>query len=182
MCFFLASFIQHNYFVIHPHCISNSFLLLCSTPLHGHTMEVKVLKIQSRTGLPWWLSGKESAWQCRKHGFEPCSGKIPHTTEQLSPCTTTIEPVLLSLGATLLSPRATAPEASAPQSQAPQQETTVRSPSTATREKAPQQPKTQYSKKINKTFFFFKEKEELKKLYLNNHIVTPGYSLLGFKS
>ena len=44
MCFFLASFIQHNYFVIHPRCISNSFLLLCSIPLHGHTMEVKVLK------------------------------------------------------------------------------------------------------------------------------------------
>ena len=26
--------------------------------------------------------------------FEPWSGKIPHAAEQLSPCTTTIEPVL----------------------------------------------------------------------------------------
>ncbi|KAJ8784364.1 hypothetical protein J1605_008297 [Eschrichtius robustus] len=31
--------------------------------------------------------------QCRGHGFEPWSGKIPHVTEQLSPCTTTTEPV-----------------------------------------------------------------------------------------
>ena len=27
-------------------------------------------------------------------GFDPWSGKIPHTTEQLSPCATTTEPVL----------------------------------------------------------------------------------------
>ena len=35
-------------------------------------------------GLPWWRS-KESACQCRGHGFEPWSRKIPHVTEQLSP-------------------------------------------------------------------------------------------------
>ena len=29
------------------------------------------------TGLPWWLSGKQSAYQCRSHGFNPWSGKIP---------------------------------------------------------------------------------------------------------
>jgi len=40
-------------------------------------------------GLPWWLSGKESACQCRRHQFDPWSGKIPHATEQLSPCATT---------------------------------------------------------------------------------------------
>ena len=28
-------------------------------------------------GLPWWLSGKESAYQCRGHGFSPWVGKIP---------------------------------------------------------------------------------------------------------
>ena len=27
------------------------------------------------------------------HGFDPWSGKIPHAEEQLSPCTTAIEPV-----------------------------------------------------------------------------------------
>ena len=42
--------------------------------------------------LSWWLSGKESACPCRGHGFDPWSGKIPHATEQLSPCTTTTEP------------------------------------------------------------------------------------------
>jgi len=47
-----------------------------------------------KMGLPWWLSGKESACQCRRCGFDPCSGKIPHALEQLSPRTTTAEPVL----------------------------------------------------------------------------------------
>ena len=28
-------------------------------------------------GLPWWLSGKESACQCSRHGFNPWAGKIP---------------------------------------------------------------------------------------------------------
>ena len=28
-------------------------------------------------GLPWWLSGKESACQCRRHGFYPRVRKIP---------------------------------------------------------------------------------------------------------
>ena len=32
--------------------------------------------------LPWWLRGKESAYQCRRLGFNPWSGKIPHTTEK----------------------------------------------------------------------------------------------------
>ena len=29
-----------------------------------------------KTWLPWWLSGKESACQCRKRGFSPWVGKI----------------------------------------------------------------------------------------------------------
>ena len=33
------------------------------------------------------------ACQCRRHGFEPWSGKIPHAAEPLSPCATTTEPV-----------------------------------------------------------------------------------------
>ena len=28
-------------------------------------------------GLPWWLSGKESACQCRRCGFDTWAGKIP---------------------------------------------------------------------------------------------------------
>ena len=28
-------------------------------------------------GLPWWRSGKESAWQCKRCGFDPCVGTLP---------------------------------------------------------------------------------------------------------
>jgi len=28
-------------------------------------------------GLLWWLNGKESACQCRRHKFDPWLGKIP---------------------------------------------------------------------------------------------------------
>ena len=49
----------------------------------------------TKSGQPWCLSGKESACPCRRHwpGFDPWSGKIPQAAEQLSQCTTTIEPV-----------------------------------------------------------------------------------------
>ena len=30
-----------------------------------------------KQGLPWWLSGKESACQCRRCGLDPWVGKIP---------------------------------------------------------------------------------------------------------
>ena len=46
-------------------------------------------------GLPWWHSGWESACQCRGHGFEPWSGKIPHAAEQLGPWATIAEPARL---------------------------------------------------------------------------------------
>ena len=39
--------------------------------------------------------------QCRRHGFDPWSGKIPHFSEQLGQCTTT-EPVLWSPGASTM--------------------------------------------------------------------------------
>ena len=42
-------------------------------------------------GLPWWLSDNDSACKCRRHKFNPQPGKIPHVTEQLSPCAKTIE-------------------------------------------------------------------------------------------
>ena len=40
------------------------------------------------------LSGEESACQWRGHGFYPWSRRIPHTAEQPSLCTPTIEPAL----------------------------------------------------------------------------------------
>ena len=46
-------------------------------------------------GRPWWLSGWESACQCRGHGFDPWSGKIPHAAEQMGPWATTTEPARL---------------------------------------------------------------------------------------
>ena len=45
-------------------------------------------------GLPWWFSGKESACQRRRRGFNPWSRKIPHAVEQLRLWATTTEPVL----------------------------------------------------------------------------------------
>ena len=53
-----------------------------------------------RAGFPWWLSGKESACQCRRHSFDPWPRKSPHAREQLNPCAMTIEPGLWSPGAT----------------------------------------------------------------------------------
>ena len=56
---------------------------------------MKKLPIHKRnTGLPWWLSGKESAYQYRRHRFNPLSGKIPQAKEQLHPGTKTTESVL----------------------------------------------------------------------------------------
>ena len=47
---------------------------------------------------PWGLRGKESTCQRGRHGFDPGAGKIPHAAEQLSLCTTSLEPEALSLG------------------------------------------------------------------------------------
>jgi len=35
------------------------------------------IKLVFMWGLLWWLNGKESAFQCRRHGFYPWVGKIP---------------------------------------------------------------------------------------------------------
>ena len=63
-------------------------------PLLGIYPEKTIIQKES-WGLPWWHSGWESACQCRGHGFEPWSGKIPHATEQLGPWATTAEPACL---------------------------------------------------------------------------------------
>ena len=45
-----------------------------------------VISVMPDTGLPRWLSGKESAWQCKKCVFDPWVGKIPRRRKwQLSP-------------------------------------------------------------------------------------------------
>ena len=93
-------------------CIICSVCILFSLPLRQalsatgqaiHQKEQEVARLRTRQldcqtlkkspmGLPWWHNGWESACQCRGHGFEPWSGKIPHAAEQLGPCTTTTEP------------------------------------------------------------------------------------------
>ena len=59
------------------------------------TVRMQNTPLNHNQGLPWWRSGWESACQCRGHGFEPWSGKIPHAAEQLGPWATITEPVLL---------------------------------------------------------------------------------------
>ena len=44
--------------------------------LHLSNFCLHLLHYIAIAGLPWWLSGKESAFQCRRWGFNPWSGKI----------------------------------------------------------------------------------------------------------
>ena len=60
----------------------------------------------------WWLSGKESTFQCKRHRFDPSARKIPHASEQLSPR-------LLSLCCRAREPQLLKPEC--PETCAPQQ-------------------------------------------------------------
>ena len=53
----------------------------------------KCLSKKTRDGF-WWLSGKESTCQCRRHESDPW--KITHAMGHLGPCATTTEPVLWS--------------------------------------------------------------------------------------
>ena len=67
-----------------PPRTSGPYLEMCHWLRWGHT-GFKWPK--EKTGLPWWLSGKESACQCKRHGFDPWTRKIPRAMEQLSLCT-----------------------------------------------------------------------------------------------
>ena len=59
-------------------------------------LDLNILSLKKqKEGLPWWRSGWESACQCRGHGFEPWSGKVPHAAGQLGPWATTTEPACL---------------------------------------------------------------------------------------
>ena len=81
----------HSEWDLQPHTFSIELHLRWATLAQGSPSAVKKIK----RGLPWWRSGWESACQCRGHGIEPWSGKIPHAAEQLSPCATTTEPARL---------------------------------------------------------------------------------------
>ena len=51
----------------------------------GHIRERRERERISRRGLPWWPSGWVSTCQCREHGFNPWSCKIPYALGQLNP-------------------------------------------------------------------------------------------------
>ena len=74
--------------------------------------EEYVLFKNTRLGLPWWYNGRESTCQCREHGFEPRSGKIPYTTKPM-------HHNYLSLG--VATTEACEPRACAPQQEKPPQ-------------------------------------------------------------
>ena len=128
----LYTFISLNLFL--PASGNHNFTL--------HLYEFDFLNFKILRRLPW-LSGKESACQCRRQRFNPWSGKIPDAAEQLSLCTTTIETVLWSLGATTT-------EARTPQSScsATREATTVRSLHSARKSgpRSPQLEKNLHSK------------------------------------
>ena len=44
---------------------------------HGSAKSQAWLSSQNLSGLPRWLSGKESTCRCRRHRFNPWGGKIP---------------------------------------------------------------------------------------------------------
>ena len=52
------------------------------------------LQSQSQKSLRGFPGGREFASQCRWHGFDPWSGRVPHGKEQLSQCLPTTKPVL----------------------------------------------------------------------------------------
>ena len=69
---------------------------MCQTKVIRQKRNWRTIESQEWSeGLPWWRSGWESACQCRGHGFEPWSGRIPHAAEQLGPWATITEPVRL---------------------------------------------------------------------------------------
>ena len=57
------------------YCYSNPTSILRSRTCHSLQLLLIVLMIHH--GLPWWLSGKESACQCRRLRFDPWVGKMP---------------------------------------------------------------------------------------------------------
>ena len=67
--------------------------------LRVHIWQLKRTQLRPGPGLPWWLRGKESSCQWRRHRFDPWSGKVPHASEQLNPWATITEPVLETPGA-----------------------------------------------------------------------------------
>ena len=83
------------------HCLNvKSISTVIHSTADGHLgySQIFIYYKSSTLGLPWWLSGKESACRFRRHEFDPWLGKIPEALKQLSRLATTVESVLWSLG------------------------------------------------------------------------------------
>ena len=52
------------------------------------------LILKTLAGLRWWLSGKESTYQSRRHRFDPCSRKIPQAVRPPRPVPQLLKPGL----------------------------------------------------------------------------------------
>ena len=65
-----------------------------NTQRGGRHSNIVVCLLKCNHELPWWFSGGESSCQCRRHGFDPWPRRTPHAAGHLSPCPTTVEPVL----------------------------------------------------------------------------------------
>ena len=164
-CFFYLLKFLSPVFHFFLHTISNDFICHCLSFLPS--LQYKVLDCREvvfvkftiispapstvsvfnkyMLGLPWWRSGWESACQCRGHGFEPWSGKIPHAAEQLGPWATTTEPA--SLEPVLCNRRGR-------DSERPAHRDEEWPPLAATRESPRTETKTQHSQKIKKIYIY----------------------------
>ena len=109
------SFCKHSsVFYIVQHKVSKVFPLEKEKEKVLREAPSPFLPPDSRTvfpGRPWWLSGKESACQCRSHRVDPWGLRRSHPLQGNQAGATTTEPALSSL-------RATATEARVPRASA----------------------------------------------------------------
>ena len=80
-------------------CMCCFFCLVCFPTLTVNPCSSYKTRLRNYPGRPRWLSDGESACQSRGRRFDPWSRRIPHASEQLSPCATALEPLLWSPGA-----------------------------------------------------------------------------------
>ena len=57
--------------------LPTGYICKFSSASHFSSQSLTFLIYKTGIGLPWWLSGKESTCQCRRHGFDPWVRKIP---------------------------------------------------------------------------------------------------------
>ena len=121
-------------------------------------------------GFPWWCSGWESACQCRGHGFEPWSEKIPRAAEQLSPCATNTEPTCRNYWSPCIwSPCSTTREATAVRSPRTTTKSGPREPQLEKARSTQQQRPNAAKNKINKFIYIKKRRYGL----VTTTCVTP---------